>query len=247
MSNLTFEKYNDAVSAWTTAKSNYSDIQQLISPQKIFTLFPAQIDWLVSHNETSAYFRLDIGILRDKLILILAPRTSFGDIKILDSYEYATLELLQHDLTLTQTKTYTMTNKYVLSKDLTRHENDTDVNFPVLQQPVTAQQIAVDEIESWRQNGMDWLSLESSEFRGDRIFDSFYVPTSDLLQNHQDATSVVCAFGLKHSPVYQRLLPTLIFISCFEDPTLRNITAKLPSNTYDWSRPYPPYTASTLG
>ncbi|MDP9957301.1 hypothetical protein [Epilithonimonas hungarica] len=247
MSDLTFEKYNLAIDNWNLSKSNYSDIQSLISPQKVFTLFPDQIDWLANNNETETYFRLDIGVQRDELILILAPRTTFGDIKILDHYEYAPLGFLENDLTLTQTKTYTMTNNYILSKDLTKHENDTDVSFPILQQPVTAQQIAVDEIESWRENGMDWLSLESNEFNGERIFQSFYVPKADLLQNQDDATSIVCAFGLKYSPVYQRLLPTLIFISCFDDPSLKNVTTKLPSNTYDWSRPYPPYTASTIG
>lgn len=247
MANFTFEDYNAAVSNWDLARSNYSDIQSLISPQLVFTLLPDQIEWLNNQDQSGIYFRLDIGIWRDKLILILAPRTSDSDILILTNYEYAILGVLENDLQLTQTKTYTMTSNYTLTKDLRKSANDTDINFPIMDQPVTGQQIAVAEIESWRENGMDWLSLESNEFNGERIFKSFYVPKADLLQNQENATSIVCAFGLKPSPVYQRLLPTLIFISCFENPSLVDVTAKVPSNTYDWSRPEPPYNISTLG
>ena len=247
MSDFTFENYNDAVTSWDLARSNYSVIQSLISPQLVFTLLPAQIEWLDSQDESVAYYRMDIGIWKNKLIMILAPRTSDSDIMVLTNYEFATLGVLENDLQLIQTKTYTMTSNYVLSKDLKKSENDTDINFPILDQPVTGQQIAVGEIESWRENGMDWLSLESNEFNGERIFKSFYVPKADLLQNQEEATSIVCAFGLKPSPVYQRLLPTLIFISCFDNPSLVNVSAKVPSNTYDWSKPEPPYNISTLG
>lgn len=247
MALLTLESYNEAITNWDLARSNYSDIQSLISPQMVFTLFPDQITWLNDQDESGTYFRLDIGIWRDNLILILVPRTSDSDMLILSDYKFAPLGNLQNDLQLTQNKTYTMTSNYTLTKDLKKSENDTDVNFPIMDQPVTGQQVAVAEIESWRENGMDWLSLESNEFNGARIFKSFYVPKADLLQNQEDATSIVCAFGLKPSPVYQRLLPTLIFISCFENPSLVNVSAKVPSNTYDWSKPNPPYDISTLG
>ncbi|MCD9856627.1 hypothetical protein LUD75_18030 [Epilithonimonas sp. JDS] len=247
MFDFTFENYNDAVANWDLARSNYSDIQSLISPQLVFTILPDQIAWLNAEDESVDYFRMDIGIWKNKLILILAPRASDSAVMVLTNYEFATLGVLENDLQLTQTKTYTMTSNYTLTKDLRKSTNDTDINFPIMDQPVTGQQIAVGEIESWRENGMDWLSLESNEFNGERIFKSFYVPKADLLQNQETATSIVCAFGLKPSPVYQRLLPTLIFISCFENPSLVNVNAKVPSNTYDWSKPEPPYNISTLG
>ena len=247
MSDFTFENYNDAVENWNLAKSNYSEIQSLISPEKVFTIYPEQIEWLDTEDESGSYFRMDVGIWNNELILILAPRTSADDVKELRNYEFTTLGLLDNDLQLTQTKTYTLTSNYVLSKDLKKTENDTDINFPILNQPVTGQQIAVGEIESWRDSGMDWLYLESNEFSGQRIFKSFFVPKADLLQNQEDATKIVCAFGLKPSPVYQRLLPTLIFISCFENPSIAGMTTKIPSNTYDWSRPEPPYNAAILG
>lgn len=246
MADFTLENYNEAVTGWNMAKSNYSEIQNLISPEKAFILYPEQIEWLNNQDESGAYFSLDIGVWRHELVMILTPRTSTSDLIILPNYKYTPLRRLEKDVQLNQTKTYTLTSKYVLSKDLKKTENDTNINFPILDQPVTGQQVAVTEIESWRENGMDWLSMESNEFNGERIFQSFFVPKADLLQNQEEATSIVCIFGLKPSPIYQRLLPTLIFISCFDNPSLANVTAKIPSNTYDWSRPYPPYTASTL-
>jgi len=247
MANFTFQDYSDAVENWNQSKSNYSEIQTLISPEKVFRLFPEQIQWMNDQDESGSYFRMDIGVWNNELILILAPRTSASDVKQLLDYKFAPLGLLENNLLLTQTKTYTLTNNYTLTKDLKKSQNDTDINFPILDQPATGQQVAVAEIESWRENGMDWLSLESDEFHGERIFQSFFVPKADLLQNQEDATSIVCAFGLKPSAVYQRLLPTLIFISCFENPSLVNVATKIPSNTYDWSRPNPPYNSSTLG
>ncbi len=246
MAKLSSDDYNAAILNWSLAKSNYSQIQTLIAPQDVFTIYPEQIQWLIDNNDSESYFRVDIGVYNNQLILILTPRTSTGDVKILREYEYAVLGTLENDLLLSQTKTYTLTNKYILTRDLKKNKNDTDINFPILDQPATGQQIAVEEIESWRENGMDWLSLESSEFNGQRIFSSFFVPKEDLLQNQEDATSIVCTFGLKPSAVYQRLLPTLIFISCFDTASLVDIATKVPSNTYDWSKPQPPYNASTL-
>lgn len=247
MATLTFTGYNTAVTNWNQAKSNYTQLKNLISPEKVFTLFPDQIQWLSDQSEFESYFRIDIGVFENQLIMIMTPQTTAGDVMVLRNYEYVRLEYLQTDLKLTQTKTYIATSNYILSKDLKKSENDTDVNFPILNQPVTGQQVAVGEIESWRENGMDWLNLESSEFNGQRIFNSFFVPKADLLQNQENATSIVCVFGLKPSPIYQRLLPTLIFISCFDNLTPEDIAAKAPSNTYDWSKPEPPYNATTLG
>lgn len=238
---LIIRDYNIAISNWNDAKSNYSDIQSVISPEMVFTFYPDQIAWLDALNEAETYFFLEIGIWDNQLILICSPRTSTGDVKILSEYQYTTLAPLESDLKLTQTKTYTLTSHYTLSVDLTKRENDSDINFPITNQPVTGQQIAVDEIESWRENGMDWLSLESNEFNGERIFQNFFVPKQDLLQNPEDTTSIVGVFGLKYSPVYQRLLPTIIFISCFDDASSADIATRVPSNTYDWTRPSPPY------
>lgn len=245
MAILTYENYTTAVKSWAEVKSNNSDIQKVISPEKVFILSRQQIDWFDNENESETDFRADIGVWEDNLVLILMPRTSAGDVKTLENYEFSPLQFLENDLTLKQTKTYTITNTYVLSKDLSKSEQDSDYNLPVMSEPITGQLKAVEEIESWKENAMDYLRRESLEFKGQRIFQSFYIPKADLLHNKENTHDIVCVFGFKYSAVYQRLLATLIFISNengakLGDPGAVYGVQSDPNNTYDWSKPCPP-------
>lgn len=249
MAILTYENYTTAIKSWAEVKSNYSDIQKVISPEQVFILSREQIEWFDKENEAETYFRADIGVWKDNLVLILTPRTNAGDVKTLENYEFCPLQFLENDLTLLQTKTYTVKSTYVLSKDLTKSQEDTDLNLPIMNEPVTGQLKAVDEIESWRENAMDYLQRESLEFKGERIFQSFYIPKADLLHDEQNTRDIVCVFGFKYSAVYQRLLATLIFISNETGtkvgaPGAVYAVQSDPSNTYDWSKPYPPYTST---
>ncbi|KFC24535.1 hypothetical protein [Chryseobacterium sp. FH1] len=245
MAILTYENYTSAVRSWAEVKSNYSDIQNVISPEKVFILSREQIEWFDRENEAETYFRADIGVWENNLVMILTPRTSAGDVKTMDNYEFCPLQFLENDLTLKQTKTYTVASTYVLSKDLSKSEQDSDFNFPVMNEPVTGQMKAVEEIESWKENAMDYLHRESLEFKGQRIFQSFYIPKADLLHNKENTHDIVAVFGFKYSAVYQRLLATLIFISNENGVKLGAPGAVYevkpdPSNIYDWSRPCPP-------
>ena len=245
MSLLTYENYTTAVKSWAEVKSNYSEIQQVISPEQVFILSRKQIEWFDKNNEADDYFRADIGVWENKLVLILTPRTSAGAVKKLDSYEFASLQFLESDLTLKQTKTYTVTSIYTLTKDLSKGKEDSDIDFPLIKEPVTGQVKAVDEIESWKANAMDYLRRESLEFEGKRIFQSFYIPKSDLLHNKEKMHDVFCVFGFKYSAVYERLLATLIFVSNENTDNQKSSEAVYavqsdPSNTYDWSKPCPP-------
>lgn len=246
MAIITYENYTTAVNDWIEAKSSFSDIKQVISPEQVFMLSREQIEWLDTEDDSDSYFRADIGIWKDTLILILTPRTDSGVVKILENYEFCSLQFLENDLTLKQTKTYTITSTYILSKDLSKSEQDSDYNLPVVNEPVTGQLKAVEEIESWKENAMDYLQRESLEFGGQRIFQSFYIPKADLLHNNENLNDVVCVFGFKYSAVYQRLLATLIFISNLDATSVGSANAVYavqanPSNTYDWSKPVPPY------
>lgn len=250
MAILTRENYTTAVKSWAEVKSNYSEIQQVISPEQVFILTREQIEWLDKENEEETYFRADIGVWENKLALILTPRTSAGDVKTLENYEFAPLQFLESDLTLKQTKTYTVTSTYTLTKDLSKGKEDSDLDFPIMNEPVTGQLKAVDEIESWKENAMDYLQRESVEFKGQRIFQSFYIPKADLLHNKEKVQDIVCVFGFKYSEVYQRLLATLIFVANENGLSVGSSGAVYvvqadPSNTYDWSRPEPPYQPST--
>lgn len=245
MSSLTYENYTAAVKSWAEVKSNYSEIQKIISPEQVFILSREQIEWLDNENEEETYFRADIGVWENKLTLILTPRTSAGEVKTLDNYEFSTLQFLENDLTLKQIKTYTVTSTYTLTKNLSKGKEDSDFNLPVMNEPVTGQLKAIDEIESWKENAMDYLQRESLEFKGQRIFQSFYIPKADLLHNKENMHDVVCVFGFKYSAVYERLLATLIFVSNENGvkvgaPGAVYAVQSDPSNTYDWSKPCPP-------
>jgi len=245
MAILTYENYTTSIKAWAQVKSNYSDIQKIISPEQVFILSRKQIEWFDKENEEETYFRADIGVWENKLVLILTPRTSAGDVITLDNYEFCTLQFLESDLTLKQTKTYTVTSTYTLTKDLSKGKEDSDIDFPIMDKPVTGQLKAVEEIESWKENAMDYLQRESLEFKGQRIFQSFYIPKADLLHDKEKMQDVVCVFGFKYSAVYQRLLATLIFVSNetggkINAPGAVYAVQADPSNTYDWTRPCPP-------
>ncbi|MFC0343222.1 hypothetical protein [Epilithonimonas hispanica] len=155
-------------------------------------------------------------------------------------------------MTLKQTKTYTVTSTYTLTKDLSKGKEDSDLDFPVMNEPITGQLKAIDEIESWKENAMDYLQRESLEFKGQRLFQSFYIPKADLLHNQQNTRDIVCVFGFKYSAVYERLLATLIFVSNTMGDKVGALGAVYevvtdPSNTYDWSKPCPPHCITISG
>jgi hypothetical protein len=112
MAILTLEDYTTAVQRWAEVKSNYSEIQKVISPEQVFILSREQIEWFDKENQEETYFRADIGVWENQLVLILTPRTSAGDVIKLDNYEFSPLQYLESDLTLKQTKTYTLTSTY---------------------------------------------------------------------------------------------------------------------------------------
>ncbi|OJX33069.1 MAG: hypothetical protein BGO86_13965 [Chryseobacterium sp. 36-9] len=252
MAILTLEDYTTAVQRWAEVKSNYSEIQKVISPEQVFILSREQIEWFDKENQEETYFRADIGVWENRLVLILTPRTSAGDVIKLDNYEFSPLQYLESDLTLKQTKTYTLTSTYTLTKDLSKGREDSDIDFPIMDKPITGQLKAVEEIESWKENAMDYLQRESLEFKGQRLFQSFYIPKADLIHNKENVHDIVCVFGFKYSLVYQRLLATLIFVANENDPRINApggvyAVQPDPSNTYDWTKPYPPYTTSPGG
>ena len=56
------------------------------------------------------------------------------------------------------------------------------MGLPVSNTPILEQDKAVDAIERWRNQGMDWFYKETRENQGSGIFQKkFYVPTADLL------------------------------------------------------------------
>lgn len=239
MNNFTREQYDLAVAEWTNCCSNFSRLQSLIPTNYIFNLSLDDINWLKSKNLYKD-FCVEMGVYENQLVMILTALDTTGHGKDVNEYPYAVLTELSNDLRLVETQEYTVIKNAVLSKDLRKIDNDSDMFFPVANKPLMEQDKAVDAIELWRNEGVNWFFYECSEYEGGRIFKKFYVPADNLTPPKPGLNSFVCSFGLKYSEIYQRMLPTIIFISFYDDLT-DNGSIETISNTYDWSQPCPPF------
>ncbi|MEC5172057.1 hypothetical protein [Chryseobacterium nepalense] len=232
------DQFDVAVAEWTNCCADYQKIQSLIPPNYVFTFDSEQVTWLKNYNDYNE-FCAEIGVFNGQLVAILCPMDANGQKLIVDAFPYSILSELDGDLRLVETEQYKVIKNAVLSKDLQRIDYDSDTYFPISNKPMLEQDVALEAIESWRNDSMTWFYRECSEFKGSRIFRKFYVPSEDLIASKPGLYKIVCSFGLKFSQVYQRMLPTLIFISFYHD--LQNSgSIDSTANTYDWSQPCPP-------
>ncbi|GAA4150860.1 hypothetical protein GCM10022217_04210 [Chryseobacterium ginsenosidimutans] len=238
MNTFTREQYDVAIADWTNCCGNYTAIKNLIPMNYVFNFDSEQIDWMKNVNKNTE-FCTEIGIYRDQLVAILCPLDPLGQKIIVADYPYSVLSELEGDLNLVETEQYTVVKNAILSKDLRTVDDSSDMYWPISNKPMMEQDKAVEAIESWRNEGMNWFYRECSEFEGSRIFRKFYVPSENLNPPKPGLTNMICSFGLKFSDVYQRVLPTLIFISFYQDLENTGSVEKI-SNTYDWSQPCPP-------
>lgn len=238
MNTLNLEECKRAIEAWENCCGNYEAIKKLIPTNYVFNFDASEIDWMKKNNENSE-FCTKIGIHEDQLIAILYPMNADGRQIVIDNYVYSPLQELQQDLRLMETAEYTLVKNAVLSKDLRKIDDNSDMSFPVSSKPMLPQDKAVAAIETWRDEGMLWFYRECSEFSGSRIFRRFYVPAEDLIPSKPGLTHIICSFGLRYSDIYGRILPTLIFISFYQDLENNGSIEKI-SNTYDWSQACPP-------
>lgn len=227
-----------ATAEWGNCLSNYSKIEKLIPTNYIFEMPKDQLEWIGANNDYKD-FCAEMGIHDNKVILMFVPMDGKGHRKFVDETPYSVLCALEHDLVLQEKQEYTLMKSSVISKDLNRIDNDANMFLPVTDKPVMGQEKAVDAIEAWRYEGMDWFYRECSEFEGTRIFKRFYVPAEDLCLGREGLANIKCSFGLKFNDIYQRMFVTLIFISFYE-LFQEGQSAKTISNTYDWSQPCPP-------
>ncbi|MEY8759894.1 hypothetical protein [Chryseobacterium tongliaoense] len=236
------DAYTAAIAGWNACLQDYSTIQKLIPSNYIFNLSLDQIGW-VKKNNLYNDFCVDMGVYNNQLVMILCPLDAKGQKIIVSEYPYSVLSELTNDLSLVETEEYTIVKNAVLSKDLRKVDDSSDMYFPVANMPLMEQDKAVAAIELWRNEGAIWFYRECNEFKGERIFKSFYVPSANLAPPKEGLNRFVCSFGLKFSEIYQRTLVTMIFISFYDN--LKNndngsVSVEVISNTYDWSRPCPP-------
>ncbi|MEF9476393.1 hypothetical protein OWR28_00195 [Chryseobacterium sp. 1B4] len=158
----------------------------------------------------------------------------------LKEYPYSFLTELDRDLKLQEIQEYTVIRNAVLSKNLESTEKNMNMGFPVTSTPVLEQDIAVEAIQRWRNEGMDWFYKESRENEGSGIFRKFYVPTADLCLSDEGLAGITCSFGIRYNDIYGKMLVTLIFISFRENLRNAELGVDTISNTYDWAKPCPP-------
>lgn len=233
------KEYGVAIEGWNISCGNYSTLENLIPTNYVFNLTADQIMWLDNINKNSK-FCVEMGVYNSQVVIILCPLDADGNKIAVDEYCYATLEELTQDLRLVETEEYVVVKNAVLSKELTKVDDSSNISYPIAAQPMMEQDKALAAIESWRSEAMTWFYRECDEFKGERVFRKFFVPAKDLMPSKPGLTNIVCSFGLKFSDVYQRMLPTLIFISFYENNAEENGSIQKISNTYDWSQACPP-------
>ncbi|MGI9651333.1 hypothetical protein [Chryseobacterium sp. RLHN22] len=235
MQNLNREQYTTAVQGWIYAKTDPRRLSELFPENYIFNFTPEQVDWLRKNNANKE-FCAEVGVMEGKLTVMLCPLDEKGNKMEVGEVPFSVFEPLNEDLKLTEIQTYTVVKNAVLSKEMRKIDNDSDTFFPLAGKPIMEQDIAIDCIESWQENGQDWFYAEYKQNGGKSIFNKFYVPF-DKISKYELEVSFVCSFGLKYSEIYQKQLPALIFISF-----VKNLGGSVEtiSNTYDYAKPCPP-------
>lgn len=235
MQNLNRKQYTTAVQGWIYAKTDPRRLSELFPENYIFNFTSEQVDWLRKNNANKE-FCAEVGVMEGKLTVMLCPLDEKGNKMEVGEVPFSVFEPLNEDLKLTEIQTYTVVKNAVLSKEMRKIDNDSDTFFPLAGKPIMEQDIAIDCIESWQENGQDWFYAEYKQNGGKSIFNKFYVPF-DKISKSELEVSFVCSFGLKYSEIYQKQLPALIFISF-----VKNLGGSVEtiSNTYDYAKPCPP-------
>ncbi|MCT2562754.1 hypothetical protein [Chryseobacterium herbae] len=232
--------YKLAVAEWRKCRPDYYLITQLIKQtNQIFELSKEQIDKIKEKNNYPDICA-EVGVFENCMVLIFLPLDETGHIdKSVVEYQYTKLQVFKQNIRLQETKEFTVVKNAVLSSELTKIDDNTNTNLPVTNQPILDQDIAVESIERWKNEGMEWFFRECTEFGGERIFKRFYIPMADLSHPYPEVTGIKCSFGLRYNDIYQRMLVTVIFIS-FHQLLQEGESTETISNTYDWAKPCPP-------
>lgn len=238
MNTLNREQCDAAFAEWDNCKGNYTTVKNLIPTNYVFNFDSDQINWMKTENRGNE-FSAQIGVYQNQLIAVLCPLETDGQKKNVQDYPFSFLSELENDLNLVETEEYTLVKNAVLSKELRTIDDSSDMFWPISNKPMMEQDKAIEAIESWRNEATTWFYRECTEFEGTRIFRQFYVPAENLNPPKPGLSYMVCSFGLKFSQVYQRVLPTLIFISFYTILEGNGSIEKI-SNTYDWSNACPP-------
>lgn len=230
----------EAVNNWKTMKSDYSNISDLINPQSVFSFDKEQIAWIDNNNDNTN-FHIYIGVYQNELIIIVVPLDKDGNEIDLPSYETSPLKPLAQDIHLIEKEETTKIKRTILSANLQITSYTEEYQLPTEKKPSVRQKTAIEEIESWSNQCLDWFYRECYEFEGLRVFNTFTIPFADLGKQNGETATIICLFAFKDSYLYQRPIPTLIFISVNSNLNAQVIESPIDGNAYNWSQPCPPF------
>jgi len=243
---LSPENCKQAIKAWEVAIKDYSKIKILINPTSVFSFNQEQIEWVKDNNDYHR-FHTYIGVYKDKLILIVVPLDEHGKEKKLDTYIASPLAPLKKELVLIDTDIVTTTKHTFLSKKLNISNYWEKVEKTKHNEPILSEKVSLKEIVKWKDESLNWFYEEWKSHNGCRIFKTFTVPFPDLGNKDDKHKEVKTLFGFKHSFIYEREIPVLIFVNI---STSIDHQAEICSfftqdenshtNTSDWSEPCPP-------
>ena len=235
----------EAIDSWSTIKKEYSEIEKTINTKHIFYLDKETCISLNDQNDAQN-FHAYVGVRNSKLILIMVPLDIEGNEKQLDQYLFSTLTELKQEIKLIEKKKIITTLKTTLSKDIDIVSCKEEVEIPFSNQPLIKEKISVSGIEMWKDQGLDWFYKEIVTNGGESIFNVFNIPLTDLIRENQKYNEVICFFAFNYSTLYEKSMPTLIFVANDNETSEAEIINDFEGETsistiYDWSRPCPPF------
>lgn len=239
------EKCILAIEKWEKTRAHYNKIKSLVPPAAAFSFNQKECQWLEENNDNGK-FHTYIGVIEDQLILIVVPLDKKGTEKELTSYLYSELKRLNKEIVITETDVVTTRKKIVLSENLEITKYSEEKDFPTYNEPSITERASVKDIEKWKNECLDWFYYQSKKSNGKNIFRTFTVPFSDISRETGQDGEVVAFFGFKHSSIYQKALPILIFIAVENQTKSAQIISSqavdeiMLTNSQDWAHPCPP-------
>lgn len=238
MNKLTEQEKNNANQAWIEAKKNFSTVKNLIAYNTVFT-FSKEVCALV--DDKNNYVQIHVGVNENEEILFIIPiKEEF--IEANERYIAVAAKTLDNHLVFEDEKNTKTTRTITLAHTLEVVSNVETKDLPFENAPTISSAQAILEIQSWRNNFLDWLYIHS---KNDSIFNSFFTPTEDLKLTNPAYVEIKCLFAMRESLLINEIVPTLIFVMVIHgkenhggtEPALNVVV----SNTENFASPCPPF------
>ena len=237
MLKIDLEAYLLAIESWENTIQDMNYLQDIFITNHAFTLPSDGILHLVNEDESGDnYFRFDVGVMDDAVILILVPQDGDGEVKEMDEYYYIVLQELTETICFKQITSYEE-HDVCFSTALTEISNMTDTIVLDPSEPGLSIDTAIAEVMDWKDNGIAWMENQNV----DDIFRMFYLPKNSLIINHSIVEEVRLFMGLKADLNDQTTKATMIVLSQHEPYIDLNSEFTFTANTLNFAKPCPPH------